>query len=78
MEDYQLSRIWARIGAHNLPFSYPVSLLSSYLDNERGAWARAELLNYVTGNELWWRNGLLNRGEPLELCHLDKSETWCS
>lgn len=62
-------------GTHNLPFSYPMSCSSFHHDNERGAWAGAELVNCVTGNGLWWRNGLLSMGGPLELCYSGKSET---
>lgn len=77
-EDDLGGRLLPQTGTHNLPFSYPMSRPSFDHDNERGAWAEAELISYVTGNGLWWGNGLLNMGGPLELCYSGKSETHSS
>lgn len=59
---YLSNRILPQRATCIVSFSCPMSLPSSHHDEERRAWAKAELVNYVTGSASWLSNGLLKVG----------------
>lgn len=59
---YVSSRVLPQRGTCIASFSCPTWLPSIHRDNERGAWAKAEPVNYVTRKESEPCNGLLNVG----------------
>lgn len=75
---YRSNRILPQRGTCVVLFSCSMSLPSSHHDEERRAWAKAELINYVTGNESWLSNGLLKVGRASRVQLVMPVKTLCS